>query len=249
MIENRTLDQVSRKVRDALIDRMSDESHIANYLTVHWHRYKDDLQQITTRLPESGSVLDLGAYPFCVPETLSKLGYDITAAGLSSCDTDGLRLSFDIIEVDCDRAPLPFPDEYFDAVIFTEIFEHLYVNPLRAIEEIHRVLKPGGFVYLTTPNAIGLRRLVRTARRGTLADDAYDILAGIKAGGMIGHFREYTPREIDRILRMTGFSEVETTTINPYRKQFVETWFWRAVSAPFANGRETIISIGFKQPG
>lgn len=247
MVENKKLDRLSREVRDELISRLSGDAHIVSYLAVHWHRYRDDIRQTTARMPEGGSVLDLGAYPFCVPETLARLGYNVTAAGLSTGDHNDLDLSFDIIEVDCDREPLPFPDKHFDAVIFSEIFEHLYVNPLRAIEEIHRVLKPGGFIYLTTPNALGLRRLVRTAQRGTLADDAYNMLKGIKAGGVIGHYREYTPREIDRIIRMTGFSKVETTTVNPYRKQFVETWFWRIITALLPKMRENITTIAFKE--
>lgn len=232
-------------VRDELIRRFSEGSAASKYIATHWHRYRYDLRRIIPMLPDDGSVLDLGAYPFCVPETLSRLGYKVVGAGLE-LEHGPLGLSFETIGVNCDRAMLPFEDNRFDAVIFSEIFEHLYVDPLRAIEEIHRILKPGGFVYLTTPNAISLRRMARLAMRGTLADDAYSILTEIHAGGMIGHFREYTPREISRILSMSGFKEVKTRTVNPYRKQMVETWFWRAISAPFPKGREVIVSIGTK---
>ena len=46
---------------------------------------------------------------------------------------------------------LPFSDDEFDAVIFTEAIEH-FVAPAPAVAEIARVLKPGGIALVTTPN-------------------------------------------------------------------------------------------------
>lgn len=43
-----------------------------------------------------------------------------------------------------------FEDESFDLVIMVEVLEHVH-NPSLAIDEIHRVLKPGGQLLLTTP--------------------------------------------------------------------------------------------------
>lgn len=42
------------------------------------------------------------------------------------------------------------PDNYFDAVICTEVLEHVE-NPFSAVKEILRILKPGGKVYASTP--------------------------------------------------------------------------------------------------
>lgn len=42
-----------------------------------------------------------------------------------------------------------FADKTFDAILCTEVLEHLH-SPHRAIEEMYRVLKPGGSVILTT---------------------------------------------------------------------------------------------------
>jgi 2-polyprenyl-3-methyl-5-hydroxy-6-metoxy-1,4-benzoquinol methylase len=46
---------------------------------------------------------------------------------------------------------LPFPNNYFDLCFASEIIEHLD-NRLNLIKEIHRVLKPGRYLFLTTPN-------------------------------------------------------------------------------------------------
>lgn len=47
---------------------------------------------------------------------------------------------------------LPFPDETFDAVILSEILEHVD-RDVDALREILRVLKPGGLALLTVPHA------------------------------------------------------------------------------------------------
>lgn len=53
-------------------------------------------------------------------------------------------------DVVCSALDLPFPDDSFDTVVSTEVLEHV-PNPQRALREMHRVLKPGGFLILSTP--------------------------------------------------------------------------------------------------
>jgi SAM-dependent methyltransferase len=50
----------------------------------------------------------------------------------------------------CDAHDIPFPEDYFDVVIVVAVLEHV-VDPYRCADEIHRVLKPRGFVYSITP--------------------------------------------------------------------------------------------------
>jgi len=52
-----------------------------------------------------------------------------------------------------------FPDGSFDVVILAGVLEHLY-NPSETIEEISRILRPGGAVFLDVPNERGLYFLV-----------------------------------------------------------------------------------------
>ena len=50
----------------------------------------------------------------------------------------------------CDIAEIPVADGCFDAILCTEVFEHLS-EPQRALRELARVLKPGGCILLTAP--------------------------------------------------------------------------------------------------
>lgn len=56
----------------------------------------------------------------------------------------------DQITVIADAHYLPFPDEYFDAVIIQAVLEHV-LNPARVVNEIRRVLVNRGLVFAETP--------------------------------------------------------------------------------------------------
>ena len=53
---------------------------------------------------------------------------------------------------------LPFDDDYFDFIIISEVLEHLN-EPYKLMAEIKRVLKDGGYLYITTPFIFGLHSL------------------------------------------------------------------------------------------
>ncbi len=50
----------------------------------------------------------------------------------------------------CQNNSAIIPDNHFDFVLCTEVLEHT-LNPFYAVAEIHRILKPGGFLFLSTP--------------------------------------------------------------------------------------------------
>jgi len=56
-----------------------------------------------------------------------------------------------VLQSDVDYSDIPLPDRYCDAIFCGEIIEHL-LNVEHFLREINRVLKPGGFCILTTPN-------------------------------------------------------------------------------------------------
>ncbi len=72
------------------------------------------------------------------------LGEGLLAQVEKKCDTE--RVVGSILEI-------PFPENTFDFVISSEVIEHT-PNPKAAIQEMHRVLKPGGLLILSTPNKI-----------------------------------------------------------------------------------------------
>ena len=53
-------------------------------------------------------------------------------------------------DVICDAHDLPFKDSTFDAVVCTAVLEHV-IDPYRCVDEIYRVLKSKGIIYVETP--------------------------------------------------------------------------------------------------
>ena len=54
------------------------------------------------------------------------------------------------VDVYYDGRKLPFPDDYFDGILSSEVFEHLF-NLDEIMAELNRVLKPGGKMLFTCP--------------------------------------------------------------------------------------------------
>jgi ubiquinone/menaquinone biosynthesis C-methylase UbiE len=50
-----------------------------------------------------------------------------------------------------DAEALPYPDQYFDTVCMTEVFEHM-LDFYKPLAEVRRVLKPGGTFIISVPN-------------------------------------------------------------------------------------------------
>jgi ubiquinone/menaquinone biosynthesis C-methylase UbiE len=70
------------------------------------------------------------------------------AASLSHKDKNANLMSFQLIDT---IAELPFEDNYFDGVICSSVLEYLD-EPVKAIRELNRVLKPNGVCLLSVPN-------------------------------------------------------------------------------------------------
>jgi len=65
-----------------------------------------------------------------------------------------------IAQLDLNTHPLPYPDASFDLVTCSEVLEHVE-NYRAVLREIHRVLKPGGLMVVTTPNVLNMKSRLR----------------------------------------------------------------------------------------
>lgn len=88
-------------------------------------------------------------------------GADFSAAALRIARqkaSHGNAHSSGIAFSQADAHHLPFPSGAFELVISCETIEHL-TDPFAALKEMARVCKPGGMLYLTTPNYLNLTGL------------------------------------------------------------------------------------------
>jgi Methyltransferase domain len=99
-----------------------------------------------------------------------------------------VRVATDFAEVDFEKARFPAPDEDFDLVVWNRNLVTLK-NAVPALREVHRVLRPGGFLILTIPNLAALHnRLLLLAGRQptTLHINNGDHVRGFAGPSMTG---------------------------------------------------------------
>jgi SAM-dependent methyltransferase len=113
------------------------------------------LQRVLRQIPASNRVLDAGAGELRNKTLCSHLNYvsqDFcqyegggNGSGLQTGTWDTSR-----IDIVSDITDIPEPDASFDAILCTEVFEHL-PDPLSALNEFTRLLRRGGILIITAP--------------------------------------------------------------------------------------------------
>ena len=115
----------------------------------------DWVRRALLSLPKGQRILDAGAgelrmKPFCAHLDYVSQDFcqyegsgDGTALQTGAWDTSRIDIVSNITS-------MPVPDASFDAVLCTEVLEHV-PDPVAALVEFHRVLKPGGALLLTAP--------------------------------------------------------------------------------------------------
>jgi len=129
---------------------------------------------IQAPFPESGVFLDLGCGDRYLEAPVSKRGIDY--------------IGLDIDTVNFENSSIPVETGSVDFAVSLAVLEHLR-DPSIFLSEIYRCLKPGGVVYLSTPN-------FQYDMRNFYNDPT--------------HVRPYTPTSLQATLRLYGFVNVNT---------------------------------------
>jgi SAM-dependent methyltransferase len=198
------------------IVELDDNHWYRGYLDIQAPRLLSDIEIITKSVPENSRVLDIGCSPPFVLATLQSLGYAAVGVDVNpkAFARSQAEFGFEAVGCDIEAGPLPFADASFDAVLMCEVFEHLRINPVRTMQEVHRVIRPGGLLHLTTPNLFslgGIKNFLLERRAFFCTErELYDELNHINTEGFSGHVREYTHREVEGFLLRVGFTPVRS---------------------------------------
>lgn len=112
-------------------------------------RFKDTARRIAPHLGAPSCVLEIAPGPGYLAIELAKLtgcrmvGVDISRTFIRIANENARKAGVDIAFDHGDAADLPLPDDGFDFVVCTAAFKN-FARPLEALNEMHRVLKPGG---------------------------------------------------------------------------------------------------------
>jgi len=146
-------------------------------------------------LPHSGVLLDVGCGSGQTMRWFETLfpgwrtcGLDVAMDGLQAAHRDGRRV------YRASALAIPLRRQTVDLAITLDALQHLPLNggDLHALQEIRRVMKPGGYLFVRT-NAQAFPR--------TSADHDFD-------------FRKYTPQELRQTLSAAGFEVRRLSRVN-----------------------------------
>ena len=141
-------------------------------------------------------VLDLGCRSGALTRHFldgnSVVGLDVDAAALEKA----AALGIEPLQADVEQ-PLPLEDASFDAVVAGELLEHLRF-PDALVAEIRRVLRPGGVLVGSVPNAFRVQSRLRFLRGRPPEDDPT-------------HLRMFSPAALRELL--AGFEGVQLSYV------------------------------------
>lgn len=188
------------------------------------HRFEIGLMLAT--LPTGGRLLDvgggMGVNLLCLNRLLPDLAETALVDRFVEYDTGnrmgpqdrGLALMREagILVDNCDfwRAErLKFKSNHFDLVTLLDVVEHLPGSPLPLLREIRRVLRPGGTLILCGPNSLSTLKRAKLL----LGTHPYTPFEPWVSGEYFEHYREYSKREYEEILRRASFEITSTVML------------------------------------
>ena len=177
---------------------------------------------------EPGVLLDIPSGPGYFARNAIRNGFQAVAA-----EIDESLHFFDYLEykkIDMSKA-MPFDDESFDYVVSIEGIEHIE-NQFLFLRECFRILKPGGSLFLTTPNTSSLSNRLRFLVTGA-HDNPPAPIRSDTPNIYFEHINRIPFHRLETFLRFSGF-EIEKLTTHRLKRGSL---FLYPVIYPFAKFR------------
>ena len=138
------------------------------------------VESVAKSLPAGSSILDAGAGESVYKKKFSHCVYKAIDLAIGES-----RWNYSNLDYIGPLHEMPIENDVFDAVLCTQVLEHLEW-PRESVKEMHRVLKPGGRLYMTVPMAHPEHQT------------PYD-------------FFRYTSYGLDSICKNAGFNDIKVT--------------------------------------
>ncbi len=148
----------------------------------------------------TGRLLDAGCGIGYFLEVAKERGWEVygteyTDEAVRMCQEKGINMHKGTLD------PANYDPESFDIITSFEVIEHIN-NPLEELHNFNQILRPGGLVYVTTPNFNSLLRY--------RLKSAYNVICYPE------HLSYYTPKTLKSVFSKSGFKplKVEATGIS-----------------------------------
>jgi ubiquinone/menaquinone biosynthesis C-methylase UbiE len=169
------------------------------------------IEKTLQKIPAGSKILDAGAGESQFKKFCSHLQYvSQDFAQYNGTGNEGLQTgTWDNSKLDIvsDITAIPVSDHSFDAIMCTEVLEHV-PDPVAAVTELNRILKPGGYLLITAPFAslthfapyhfaTGLSKYFYQHHLGNFGYDFLDLQQN-------GNYFEFVAQEVRRVKRVSA---------------------------------------------
>ncbi len=175
--------------------------------------FKALARRTADRLTLGSSVLEVAPGPGYFAIELAKLGdYSITGLDISETFVEIARANVAAARVRVDfrrgnASGMPFDDKTFDFVLCRAAFKN-FTEPVRALAEMQRVLKPGGQALIIDLRRDASNESISQAVNGMRLGAINRIIVGLTFRFMLCK-RAYTKNEVEEMVAKTGFRAME----------------------------------------
>ncbi|MCX6160782.1 MAG: methyltransferase domain-containing protein [Ignavibacteriae bacterium] len=212
-------------------------------------RLKFIVDNIGTGFKSDARVLEIGCGNGNICIALGSLGYDVLGIDMDdvSIGNAASRNKFSNVRFEVKDAEKFNPADKFDAVVCSEVLEHLH-EPERMVKVLSGLLKPGGILVATVPNGWGPRELLITRPVQFLMKHGFGkIITGLKkllgfknatlqsASGDLEHIQFFSKGGLTKMIKGYGFSQIKFGHAN-----FVESVFPYSIIAKKIKGLQKL---------
>lgn len=204
----KSLEIIDRVISQINSDNIELENWFFKYANSHKVRLAYDLDYLLEFAPRKSKVIEFGAIPLILTTALKEHTHEITGVDIAPERFSKIieNLNLNVVKANIELSKLPFEPDSFDVALFNELFEHLRINPIFTMQEVRRVLKPGGILLLSTPNLTSLKGWINLVFRNKAPGNVYMEYLKLEKLGHMGHVREYTTTEVCSFLEQCGFT-------------------------------------------
>jgi len=209
-----TADTLREVIRDYNRTQLAREYPFLDHELGH-HRLLIDLG--LKYLPEAvpTTVLDIGTGRGICPRFFARLGHrsitlDFPVTGTNEALNSAAMAGVETHECDCSSQPFPVESDSVDCVYLVDVIEHFPHSPKFLLEEIYRVLRPGGVLIDSTFNALRLTvrlKMLLGYSNWPRVGDYYD------SPFHGGHHHEYTEAELTYVHVRAGLRNIEVQLV------------------------------------
>jgi SAM-dependent methyltransferase len=187
------------------------------YLSGVENSYKTIAATVQRYLKPGQSILDFGSGPCDKTAIVQSLGYHCTAYDDLSDHWHNLEgnkqkiidfvagegIDFRVV----DDYSLPFEANSFDMVMLHAVLDHLHDSPRELMNSLVEFIKPGGYLFITLPNAVNIRKRL-AVMRGKTNMPSYESYYWYP-GSWRGHIREYVRDDLEKLTKYLNMDLVE----------------------------------------